>query len=364
MEYFNKREQLALTQIVKNADSDTYVLANIFNEALNGTGYSFDLQTGDLITSTQVAGVHDILSVQKKLIEIALLVKFLEDNHYIYLISDASSTGTIDKLGTIPNGTLIAQKMPDDIKQLINKTISRVYVSQNLIELVKNGFMTYETSQMVISMEQLKVSTKALDEAIKQSKFSDQLVKEAKAQTDYIANQVDQLKDQTNVLKDQLNEIKKQTDSTQQIAQDTQKQSNDIGKQLREIKEQTKLLEKQSNASQEQAKQAVASLNQAQKQTDSAAESLDQARAQTRNSYWAIGIAFISVIISIVLPIIMNQCTSQKVVWEPITEYLDSSLVVRGDTIIDKLQHGNVLLDNSIDATEKVSKTIKTKKCK
>lgn len=105
-------------------------------------------------------------------------------------------------------------------------------------------------------------------------------------------------------------------------------------------------------------------LSEAKVQTDSAAESLDQARAQTRNSYWAIGIAFISVIISIVLPISMNKCTSQNVIWEPITEYLDSTLVLTGDTIVDKLQQGNVLLNNSVEATQAVSKTIKTKKCK
>lgn len=105
-------------------------------------------------------------------------------------------------------------------------------------------------------------------------------------------------------------------------------------------------------------------LSEAKAQTDKAAESLEQARAQTRNSYWAIGIAFISVIISITLPIIMNQYTSQKVVWEPITEYLDSTLVLTGDTIVDKLQQGNVLLSNSVEVTQDVSKTIKTKKCK
>lgn len=364
MEHFSESEKKALQQIVNSVNSESYVLANVFNESLDGTGYSFDTRTGELITSAENADVHDILVVQKKLIEIALLVKYLEDNNYIYIISDAGTTETLNNLGAIPSGNLIAQKMPNEIKLLINRTISRIYVSQNLVELVANNFKSFETTQLVVAFQQLQVSSNALNEAIKQTELSKQLVAEAKTQTDSLGEQVDRIKEQTNVVKKQLEEIKKQTDTAKLITEETSKQSYTINKQLNEIKEQTRLIGQQNKASQEQAKQAAASLKEAQEQTNMAADNLKEAHTQTKNSYWAIRIAIFSVVISIALPIIMNKCSSQRVVWEPITEYLDSTLVLTGDTIVDKLQQGNALLENSVEATQEMSKTIKSKKNK
>ena len=48
MKTFNLKEQKILEYIVYNRNSNTFVLANVFNQWLDRTGVSFNVDTGEI----------------------------------------------------------------------------------------------------------------------------------------------------------------------------------------------------------------------------------------------------------------------------------------------------------------------------
>lgn len=295
MEHFTEKEKKALKGIAAHADSPTYVLANIFNEWFVGGKVSINLETGEL-AFPEKSNVEDILSAQKQIIELALLIKYLEDKKYIYIIKDGTTTNSLKRIGQQIKDAFISLPLPPDIVNIIKRTLYRVYVSQGLIELVQNNFSTYEMLQMQVSLEQLKTSIKALEEAQKHTNLSGEI----------------------------LGEAKKQSDNLRLQAEESHNQSKDIKEQLELSKRQTEY--------------AKSSLDQATKQTNKANDSLKEAQSQSKLSKWSIGLALLSVIISVVLPILLSRCSTQNVKfeWNPMTNYLDSTIVSNTKDVIKR----------------------------
>lgn len=161
---FSSKEKHILQFIYLHRNDPTFVLVNVFNEWFDRAGVSFDVETGDILYSLQdinEADVYKMLSDESGIVEIALLIKYLVDNHYIYLI-EKDKEDLPKKLGGNWSRLTISNKLPPAIVEIIRQTFRRLYVSYDLIFFVENGFKTDEDLQLLKASENLKASKKQI----------------------------------------------------------------------------------------------------------------------------------------------------------------------------------------------------------
>lgn len=211
--HFSDREKHIIRFICNHRDDPSFVLVNVFNQWFNNTGVSFDVETGDVVYGYgdfSEVNVNKILSDENGIIEIALLIKYLEDNNYIYLVRKAK-----EDLPKKPKGNwaklTIANELPQDIAELIRHTFRRVYVSYDLVHFVDNGFKTYEEAQLENAAEQLKTSNISLLASKENVDVAKQLVNTTQEQLKELRKQTIKVKEQADEAKDQTKEVQKQT---------------------------------------------------------------------------------------------------------------------------------------------------------
>lgn len=161
---FSNKERDIISYIYNNRQNNTFVLTNVFNRWFDRTGVSFNSETGDIIYSIQnlnQINVDSILSDETGIIEVALLVKYLVDHEYIYLIKKEKED-LPQKLGGTWSNLTITNTLPSDIVDIIRQTFRRIYVSYDLISFVENGFRTYEDRQLIQASENLEASQKQI----------------------------------------------------------------------------------------------------------------------------------------------------------------------------------------------------------
>lgn len=184
MKQFSQEEKQLIYSIYQAKDSNNYVLANIFNNWLFGEqAVGFDFEKNIMLFDfSKNPSVDDTLDIQKDIIHTALLVKYLEQEGYIYIIEDNATVNKSTTLGPSFKKSLIVN-LPPDIMNIISRTTCRVYVSYALIQLVENDFKTYEELQLIASNNQLKTSSQQLSASEAQLEEVRQQTNEAKEQT-------------------------------------------------------------------------------------------------------------------------------------------------------------------------------------
>lgn len=198
MKQFSQEEKQLIYSIYQAKDSNNYVLANIFNRWLFGeqaVGFDFEKNVV-LFDFSRNPSVDDTLDIQKDIIHTALLVKYLEQEGYIYLIDDNATVNKPTTLGPSFKQSL-SVSLPPDIMNIISRTTCRVYVSYALIQLVENDFKTYEELQLIASNSQLETSSQQLSASEAQLEEARQQTEEAKAQTNEAKEQTSEAKKQT-----------------------------------------------------------------------------------------------------------------------------------------------------------------------
>lgn len=203
---FSNREKSIIGYICEHRDDPTFVLVNVFNQWFDNTGISFDLETGDVVYgygAFSEVNVNKILSDENGIIEIALLIKYLENNNYIYLVRKVK-----EDLPKKPKGNwaklTISNELPQDIAEIIRHTFRRVYVSYDLVHFVDNGFKTYEDAQLENATKQLETSNVNL-------LTTKENVDVAKKLVDTATDQLKELRKQTIKVQEQADEAKNQT---------------------------------------------------------------------------------------------------------------------------------------------------------
>lgn len=161
MKKFSAEELNIIKQIYDNKDNATYVVTNIFMDIVFGHGIAFNITTGEILYEFSKHNIGEILAIQKIVINRALLIKYLEENKYIYLINDGSSVG-----GTAPVGdtitTPIVQTLPTEIADILRRTRYRVLVDYSLISFINNGFKTQDDIQIEEAKKQTIISKNTL----------------------------------------------------------------------------------------------------------------------------------------------------------------------------------------------------------
>ena len=156
MKQFDLEEQKCILKILQIGEFDNAVLTNVFDDVLFDKGVAINLDSGDLLYDMEkYQNVNDIVAIQKIIIKRALLIKYLEEHHYIYIIND--SPDLIPIVGDSFN-TSISQKLPTEIADILRRTTYRIYVDSSLRAFINQSFKT--TDEITI------------DEAKKQTKYA------------------------------------------------------------------------------------------------------------------------------------------------------------------------------------------------
>lgn len=154
MKQFDAQEQQWIREISQIGESDEAVLTNVFDDVLFNKGVAINLDSGDLLYDMEkYQNVNDIVAIQKIIIKRALLIKYLEEHHYIYIINDSPESISVvgDKFKTS-----IAQKLPTEIADILRRTTYRIYADSSLRAFVGQSFKTTDEITIEEAREQTK----------------------------------------------------------------------------------------------------------------------------------------------------------------------------------------------------------------
>lgn len=169
MKHFTEREKRIINGILHGVTSDSYVLTNAFMDILDRKGISFDCQSRCLLFDKERNyNIAEMLQFERDFIETALLIQYLIDNEYIYIIKDNDEPPLqiIGEKGAQP----VAKEIPGEIAGIFILSQNRIVALNKLWDLVSNNFLTYEEQQLHIAQRQLDIATGSLQEAHKQTK--------------------------------------------------------------------------------------------------------------------------------------------------------------------------------------------------
>ncbi len=170
---FSNQEKALIRSIYRNKDSNGYVLTNVFAWWLDNRGIRFDINNGKLIFDGAIySDINTILNVRKDIIGTALLIKYLEDNGYIYIINDQLSGGGLSFVGATNIQIPKYVDLPDDIANIIKRSTYTIYVSYSLTSFVENDFRTYEDLQLTKAADTLDKADEQVELARKQVRNS------------------------------------------------------------------------------------------------------------------------------------------------------------------------------------------------
>ena len=182
MRHFSENEQTVIRSIVAHGRHNySYVLMNAYLDLFYKNQVKYDHASQSLVFYAKGTGDIDhelFLSIEDTIIEISLLLEWLEDNRYIYLIKDTDDIGLQTFSGFDEEGLIKVYKKLDpkidDI--LLNALNHRIYVSSDLEKLVEDDFRSYE--QMML--DEAKDQTQSASD---QSKYARIQADESRKQT-------------------------------------------------------------------------------------------------------------------------------------------------------------------------------------
>ncbi|MBP5536685.1 MAG: hypothetical protein J6X62_07840 [Bacteroidales bacterium] len=164
MRRFSLTEQKIIRKLVVDArQSFDYVLANVYNDIFYQRRVKYS--NGELVFYLEdintLSDVGDILSIEKEIIDISILIDYLIKNRYIIIIEDPSSADPLKEIGGfLTEGlTPVGKKIDTNVAKILDDAMNhRAFISEDLVQLVQNNFKTIEDM--------------ALDEARKQTNYS------------------------------------------------------------------------------------------------------------------------------------------------------------------------------------------------
>ena len=164
MRKFSQTEQKIIINLVNHANGNlSYVLANAYNDIFYQRRVKYS--NGELVFYLEnvnaLSDLDDILSIEKEIIDISILIDYLIKNRYIIIIEDPSSADPLTEIGGfLTNGlTPVGKKIDSNVAKILDNAMNhRAFVSEDLVQLVQNNFKTVEDM--------------ALDEARKQTHYS------------------------------------------------------------------------------------------------------------------------------------------------------------------------------------------------
>lgn len=191
MRKFSEREQRAIQRMIDGtANSYSYVLINIYNDIYysRNVEFCYGKDKSDLVfyraDINQVS--HDeLLEIENEIMEISLLISYLQANGLIYLIENTSVNELDSVGGFIKDGlTPISMEIDSNIARILHDSLNhRVFVGYTLRELAVNDFMSIEERTLVEAKAQTQETHNMVGEAKRQADAANEQATEAKQQT-------------------------------------------------------------------------------------------------------------------------------------------------------------------------------------
>lgn len=171
MRKFSQTEQKIIRNLVNHANGNlSYVLANAYNDIFYK--YKVEYHKGYLTFYVQddSNNIFDyILAVEKEIIDTSFLLGFLKENRYIHIIND-DSKNQLDRIeiGDLKKGLKpISKEIDEKTSEIIVEALNhRVFISEDLVQLVNNDFKTIEEMALDEAREQTKYSRKSVRYAV------------------------------------------------------------------------------------------------------------------------------------------------------------------------------------------------------
>ena len=263
---FSEYEQKVIKTIVESAkDRVDFLLVNAYNDIFYYTHVEYeDNELHIYYTEEEAAKLESVapLEIQKKVIVRTLLLMYLEENRYIYLVEDkyVQNDTTDIKLANKKNTKFdLVKDLPDDIVAFLNRCHRRVILSEELIALVNDDFKTPEDKilegiegQITTLKTQIVQLENQRQATLKLVSAAEIQTKEAKSQTEQSIKQSKEALKQTKEVKSQTDEAQKQTAEALKQTDEAQKQTAEALKQTKEALTQTREAQKQTAESRKQ----------------------------------------------------------------------------------------------------------------
>ncbi len=170
MRKFSPKEQSTIRNLVKQASNSlSYVLANAYNDIFYQ--HKVEYNNGSLIFySADISKIttNNILAVEKEIIDTSFLLDYLKENRYIHIIED-DSQNQLDSIGGFCKDGLqsISKNLDAKTSNIIVEALNhRVFISEDLVQLVNNDFKTIEEMALDEAREQTKYSRKSVRYAV------------------------------------------------------------------------------------------------------------------------------------------------------------------------------------------------------
>lgn len=163
-------ERVTIRTIVADASrSVDYLLVNIYNDIFLYTNVDYiDNELHFFYKNKEEFNKIDdreILKIKKDLISKTLLLMYLVENRYLYLVDNANVQNTDNDIKFVNESDKqyeLLVDLPQDISDFLNTSKRVVIVAQDLITLVQNNFKTYGEQQLDESRKQTKNSRIAM----------------------------------------------------------------------------------------------------------------------------------------------------------------------------------------------------------
>ena len=160
MKQFDLEEKQCIAKIHQIGNSTNGVLTNVFEDVLFNKGVAINLDNGYLLYDLEkYSDVNNILDIQRFIIKRALLIKYLEEHNYIYIINDSSAPISI--IGDSFTTPLI-QKLPTDITDILRRTTYRIYADSSLRAFIGQSFKTTDEITIEEAQKQTKYAKRTL----------------------------------------------------------------------------------------------------------------------------------------------------------------------------------------------------------
>ena len=166
MRKFSNKEQDVIRRLVEQTrNSLSYVLINAYNDIFYS--HKVEYTEGNLVfylenvSKFSDVDVSQILAIEKEIIDTSFLIEYLIENRYIYLIDDEPSNGKQSSAGGFFKGNLrsVQKSLDKHVCEILDDALShRVFVSEDLNQLVTNDFKTIDEQALEESRKQTKYS--------------------------------------------------------------------------------------------------------------------------------------------------------------------------------------------------------------
>lgn len=191
MRKFSEREQHAIQRMIDGtASSYSYVLVNIYNDIYfsRNVEFRYGKDKSHLVfyraDINQVS--HDeLLEIENEIMEISLLISYLQTNGLIYLVENTSVNEQDSAGGFLKDGLIdISMELDSNIARILYDSLNhRVFVGYTLRELAANCFMSIEERTLVEAKAQTQETHNMVGEAKRQAEAASEQAAEAKLQT-------------------------------------------------------------------------------------------------------------------------------------------------------------------------------------